>query len=60
MDSPLTGSLNQSIELPRVETNLFNLYIQGKPYHPTVESMQLHRKRWGMDGYKLAGSIPFE
>ncbi|MHA2854253.1 DUF2357 domain-containing protein [Paenibacillus lautus] len=43
MDSPLTGSLNQSVELLRVETNLFNLYIQGKPYHPTVESMQLHR-----------------
>lgn len=47
MDSPLTGSLNQSVELLRVETNLFNLYIQGKPYHPTVESMQLHRHNDG-------------
>jgi len=47
MDLPLTGSLNQSIELLRVETNLFNLYIQGKPYHPTVESMQLHRHKDG-------------
>lgn len=40
---PHTGYLNQSVELLRVETNLFNLYIQGKPYHPTVESLQLHR-----------------
>jgi len=47
MDSPLTGSLNQSVELLRIETNLFNLYIQGKPYHPTVESLQLHRRQDG-------------
>lgn len=47
MDSPLTGSPNQSVELLRVETNLFNLYIQGKPYHPTVESMQLYRQQDG-------------
>lgn len=47
MDSPLTGSLNQSVELLRVETNLFNLYIQGKPYHPTVETLQLHRHQDG-------------
>ncbi|TJY42223.1 DUF2357 domain-containing protein [Cohnella pontilimi] len=43
MASPHTGSLNESVELLRVETNLFNLYIQGKPFHPTVESLQLHR-----------------
>lgn len=47
MDSPLTGSHNQSVELLRVETNLFNIYIQGKPFHPTVESMQLHRHKDG-------------
>lgn len=47
MDSPHTGFLNQSVELIRIETNLFNLYIQGKPYHPTVESLQLHRKDTG-------------
>lgn len=47
MDLPHTGSLNQSVELLRIETNLFNLYIQGKPYHPTVESMQLHRTNEG-------------
>lgn len=47
MDSPLTGSLNQSVELLRIETNLFNLYIQGKPYHSTVESLQLHRRQDG-------------
>ncbi|MBH5320896.1 restriction endonuclease-like protein [Paenibacillus sp. GSMTC-2017] len=43
MASPHIGSLNQTVELLRVETNLFNLYIQGKPFHPTVESLQLHR-----------------
>lgn len=43
MDSPRSGSLNQSVELLRVETNFFDLYIQGKPFHPTVETLQLHR-----------------
>ncbi|NQX69863.1 DUF2357 domain-containing protein [Paenibacillus alba] len=44
MALPHTGSLNQSTELLRIETNLFNLYIQGKPFHPTVETLNLHRK----------------
>ncbi|WP_308637854.1 restriction endonuclease-like protein [Paenibacillus silvisoli] len=43
MDSPLIGSPNRSIELLRIESNLFNLYIHGKPFHPTVDSLQLHR-----------------
>ncbi|UQZ34839.1 hypothetical protein C2I18_15660 [Paenibacillus sp. PK3_47] len=43
MDSPHTGSLNQAVELLRVDTELFTLFIQGRPYHPTVETMQLHR-----------------
>ncbi|NUU61086.1 DUF2357 domain-containing protein [Paenibacillus agri] len=43
MDSPHTGSLNQAVELLRVDTELFTLYIQGRPYHPTVETLQLHR-----------------
>ncbi|WP_337589411.1 restriction endonuclease-like protein [Paenibacillus contaminans] len=43
MDSPRSGSLNSSVELLRVETNLFDLYVQGKPFHPTVETLQLHR-----------------
>lgn len=43
MASPPTGSLNHSVELLRIETNLFNLYIQGKPFHPTVDTLQLHR-----------------
>ncbi|WP_028590876.1 restriction endonuclease-like protein [Paenibacillus massiliensis] len=47
MDLPHIGSLNQSVELLRVETNLFNLYIQGKPFHPTVEFLQLHRTEEG-------------
>lgn len=43
MDSPHTGSLNQAVELLRIETELFTLYVQGRPYHPTVETLQLHR-----------------
>ena len=43
MDSLPIGSLNQSVELLCVETNLFNLYIKGKPFHPTVDTLQLHR-----------------
>lgn len=43
MDSPHTGSLNQAVELLRVDTELFTLFIQGRPYHPTVETLQLHR-----------------
>ncbi|MCR2804000.1 restriction endonuclease-like protein [Paenibacillus soyae] len=57
MASPHTGSLNQSVELLRVETNLFNLYIQGKPYHPTVESLQLHRtndEKWVAAGLQVS------
>jgi predicted component of viral defense system (DUF524 family) len=44
MASPLTGSPNRPVELLRIETNRFNLYLQGKPFHPTVESFQLHRR----------------
>ncbi|USB33938.1 restriction endonuclease-like protein [Paenibacillus sp. YPG26] len=47
MALPHTGSLRQSAELLRIETNWFNLYIQGKPYHPAVESLQLHRTEEG-------------
>lgn len=47
MDLPHIGSLSQSVELIRVETNLFNLYIQGKPFHPTVEFLQLHHTEEG-------------
>lgn len=38
-----TGYHSGTVELLRMETSLFNLYIQGRPYHPTVESLQLHR-----------------
>ncbi|MBW5447629.1 DUF2357 domain-containing protein [Cohnella sp. CFH 77786] len=44
MALPLTGSLNRAVELLRIETNWFQLYIQGKPFHPTVETLQLHRE----------------
>ncbi|MDG0872131.1 restriction endonuclease-like protein [Paenibacillus thiaminolyticus] len=43
MASPHSGSLKEVVELLRIETNLFTLYIQGKPFHPTVETLQLHR-----------------
>ncbi|RXT00971.1 restriction endonuclease-like protein [Ammoniphilus sp. CFH 90114] len=43
MDSLHSGYLKQDTELLRIETNLFDLYVQGKPFHPTVESLQLHR-----------------
>ncbi len=40
---PHSGSLKESVELLRIETDLFDLYIQGKPFHPTVEALHLHR-----------------
>ncbi|QHW31463.1 DUF2357 domain-containing protein [Paenibacillus rhizovicinus] len=43
MDSHPTGSPNASVELLRIETNRFNVFIQGKPYHPTVDTLRLHR-----------------
>jgi predicted component of viral defense system (DUF524 family) len=43
MASPHIGYRNGTVELLRIETNLFNLYIQGRPYHPTVETLHLHR-----------------
>jgi hypothetical protein len=43
MASHPSGFLNQAVELLRIETNLFDLYIQGKPFHPTVETLKLHR-----------------
>ncbi|WP_028545802.1 restriction endonuclease-like protein [Paenibacillus taiwanensis] len=44
MDSLLIGSHNYPVELLRIETNQFNLYLQGRPSHPTVEMLRLHRK----------------
>ncbi|MDF9843737.1 MULTISPECIES: restriction endonuclease-like protein [unclassified Paenibacillus] len=43
MDSPHSGSLNQAVELLRIETEPFTLYVSGRPFHPTVEALQLHR-----------------
>ncbi|MBB6672271.1 DUF2357 domain-containing protein [Cohnella nanjingensis] len=44
MDSLPIGSPNRAVELVRIQTNWFHLYIQGKPFHPTVETLQLHRQ----------------
>lgn len=43
MASPRSGSPNESKELLRIETDLFDLYIKGKPFHPTVNVLKLHR-----------------
>lgn len=42
-DSLHFGSLKKSVILLHIETNLFDLYLEGKPYHPTVDMLQLHR-----------------
>jgi len=42
-DSLHSGSLKKSVILLHIETNLFDLYLEGKPYHPTVDLLQLHR-----------------
>lgn len=65
MDLPHSGSLNGATELLRVETELFTLYLQGRPYHPTVETLQLHRsssQEWvsaqlGIDCSKRLGHV---
>ncbi|WP_309119869.1 DUF2357 domain-containing protein [Paenibacillus sp.] len=43
MDSLPSGSRDQPKHLVKIETNLFDFYITGKPVHPTVEAFQLHR-----------------
>lgn len=42
-DSLHFGSLKKSVILLHIETNLFDLYLEGKPYHPTVDMLRLHR-----------------
>jgi predicted component of viral defense system (DUF524 family) len=65
MDSPHSGSLNGTVELLRVETDLFTLFFQGRPYHPTVETLQLHRSssqewvsaQFGLDCSQRLGNV---
>ncbi|TDF95455.1 DUF2357 domain-containing protein [Paenibacillus piri] len=45
-DSLHSGSLKKNVILLYIETNLFDLYLEGKPYHPTVDMLQLHRTEW--------------
>lgn len=47
MDLHPSGSPNADIELLCVETNLFTLYLKGRPTHPTVETLVLHRDEEG-------------
>lgn len=61
MGSPHTGFPNEQTELLRVETNRFNLYIQGKPFHPTVETLQLHRQpgeAWVEAHFQVSSLLP--
>ncbi|RJX40275.1 DUF2357 domain-containing protein [Paenibacillus pinisoli] len=61
MASPHSGFPNESVELLYVETNLFNLYIKGKPFHPTVETLHLHRtneKAWVAAGLQVSATSP--
>jgi len=44
MDSHPTGFLNQSTDLLEVKCTIGTIYIKGKPYHPVVERLQLHRQ----------------
>lgn len=44
MGLPHSGFLKDSEVLLRIETDQFDLFIQGKPYHPTVEALSLHRQ----------------
>ncbi|GGJ33059.1 DUF2357 domain-containing protein [Paenibacillus hunanensis] len=32
------------VNMIEIETTIGNLYVQGKPYHPAVERLQLHRE----------------
>lgn len=43
MASPHSGFLKETVELLRVETDLFDLYISGRPFHPTVKTLNLHK-----------------
>lgn len=49
-----SGSPNESRELLQVRTNRFDVYIKGKPFHPTVETLHLHRED---DGARLKTEI---
>lgn len=47
MDSLPIGFHNNSEELIKIETELFDVYIEGKPFHPTVEQFQLTKDKNG-------------
>lgn len=60
-DSLPSGFLKKSVILLHIETNLFDLYIEGKPYHPTVDMLQLHRTEAGAwEKADLHISVPSE
>ncbi len=35
----------QTVRLLQITTNIGDIYIEGKPYHPTVEALELHRQQ---------------
>jgi len=38
-------NLNKSVNLLEIQTSIGSIYLQGKPYHPAVETLQLHREK---------------
>lgn len=58
MDSHPTGFLNHSTDLLEVTCNIGTIYIKGKPYHPVVETLQLHRQQgeW-VDAHLICRSL---
>lgn len=61
MDSHPIGFLNQSTELLEVKCSIGTIYIKGKPYHPVVETLQLHRDQgeW-MNAHLICRSLSSE
>jgi predicted component of viral defense system (DUF524 family) len=47
MDTPHTGFHDQTRSLLYIETELFDVEVVGKPYHPNIEALQLHRDEKG-------------
>ncbi len=44
MDLPHSGFLSESVKLLTIETDLFDLYVQGRPFHPTVQRLSLNHR----------------
>lgn len=52
MDSHHIGFHNKSEELIKIETEFFDVFIEGNPFHPTVDQFQLTKDKNG--DYEIA------